>query len=105
MDWVDIVVSILSGLAVTIPLVVELVKYVQKAIQEKNWNNLLKMVMDLMAQAEKNFDNGADRREWVINMVMQSANTINYPMDEEALGKLIDSLCDLTKQVNIAVQG
>lgn len=105
MDWVDIVVSILSGLAVTIPLVVELVKYVQKAIQEKNWNNLLKMVMDLMAQAEKNFDNGADRREWVIKMVMQSANTINYPMDEEALGKLIDSLCDLTKQVNIAVQG
>ena len=37
MDWVGLVVSILSGLAAAIPLVVQLVNYVQKAVKEKNW--------------------------------------------------------------------
>ena len=34
MEWYEILVEILAGLAVAIPLVVELVKYVKKAIQE-----------------------------------------------------------------------
>ena len=35
-EWVRLIVSVLSGLAATIPLVVQLVKYVQRAIKEKN---------------------------------------------------------------------
>lgn len=38
LNWVEIVISILTGLAAAIPLVVQLVKYVQKAVKEKNWN-------------------------------------------------------------------
>lgn len=48
MEWVKILVSALAGLAAAIPLVVELVKYVQKAIREKNWSKVLDMVMNLM---------------------------------------------------------
>ena len=69
MDWVGLVVSILSGLAAAIPLVVQLVNYVQKAVKEKNWNKMLEMVMDLMETAEGMFESGADRKEWVIAMV------------------------------------
>ena len=41
MAWYEIAVNILTGLAITIPLVVKLVEYVQKAIKEKNWSKLL----------------------------------------------------------------
>jgi hypothetical protein len=37
MEWLEIIISILSGLLVTIPLVVKLVEYIKKAVQEKNW--------------------------------------------------------------------
>lgn len=100
MEWYEILVSILSGLAVTIPLVVKLVEYVKKAIQEKNWNNLLTLVMNLMVQAEEKFDNGADRKAWVLSMVEASAKTINYDIDIAQVGQLIDSLCEMSKQVN-----
>ena len=33
-------------------------------------------------------------------MVQTSAEYINYPVDTEALSKMIDSLCDMTKIVN-----
>lgn len=100
MEWYEILVSILSGLAVTIPLVVKLVEYVKKAIQEKNWNNLLTLVMNLMVQAEEKFDNGTDRKAWVLSMVEASAKTINYDIDIAQVGQLIDSLCEMSKQVN-----
>lgn len=100
MDWVGVVISILSGIAAAIPLVIQLVKYVQQAVKEKNWNKMLEMVMDLMETAESMFESGADRKEWVIAMVKGSADTINYDIDIDAIGKLIDSLCDMSKIVN-----
>ena len=103
MDWVGLVVSILSGLAAAIPLVVQLVNYVQKAVKEKNWNKMLEMVMDLMETAEGMFESGADRKEWVIAMDKGSADTINYDIDIEAISALIDSLCDMSKVVNNSV--
>lgn len=100
MEWYEIIVSILSGLAVTIPLVVQLVKYVEKAVREKNWNDLLQLVTNLMAEAECKFDNGADRKEWVLTCVKASADTINYDISLDEVSNLIDSLCELSKKVN-----
>ena len=100
MEWYEIIVSILSGLLVTIPLVVKLVEYVKIAIHEKNWNQLLALVMRLMAEAEEKFDNGADRREWVLGMVEASADIVDYEINLEQVGELIDSLCAMSKKVN-----
>lgn len=100
MEWYEIIINILSGLVITIPLVVKLVEYVKQAIMEKNWNQLVTLVMNLMAEAEAKFDNGADRKAWVLSMVEASAKTINYPIDIETVSKLIDDLCTLSKQVN-----
>lgn len=99
-DWVEIIVSILSGLAVAIPLVVELAKWIKKAVEEKNWQELLKLVTNLMAEAEGKFQNGADRKEWVLMCVKASADTINYSIDIEQVSELIDSLCAMSKVVN-----
>ena len=95
LNWVEIVISILTGLAAAIPLVVKLVEYVQKAVKE-----MLDMVMDLMQTAEGMFEKGADRKEWVLAMIKGSADSINYDIDIEAISQLIDSLCDMSKVVN-----
>lgn len=100
MEVFNLVVEILGGLAIVIPLVIALVEYVKKSVKEKNWNNLIRFVMNLMSTAEEKFDNGADRKQWVIAMVQASANTINYPITEKELGDLIDNLVALTKKVN-----
>ena len=100
MEWYEIIVSILSGLAVAIPLVVELVKYVKEAAREKNWQVLLKFVMDLMAEAESKFEDGASRKQWVMAMVEASATTINYEIDLIRVSELIDSLCSMSHAVN-----
>lgn len=97
---VQLIVAILTGLATCIPLAVKLVQYVQNATKEKNWANLLGLVMSLMEQAEKKFDDGATRKEWVMAMVKASADYINYPVDEDTLSKMIDGLCDMSKVVN-----
>lgn len=100
MNWFNVILSILSGLVVVIPLVVELVKWVKKAVEEKNWQELLKLVTNLMEEAEIKFDNGADREEWCLMMVKASADTINYDIDLDQVRELIKSLCALSKVVN-----
>ena len=100
MEWYEILISILSGLVATIPLVIKLIEWVRKAIEEKNWNQLVTLVMNLMAQAEVLFDNGSDRKAWVIKSIEAAASTINYPIDLNQISQLIDDLCALSKKVN-----
>jgi len=100
MEWVQLAIAIISGLAAAIPLVIKLVEYVQKATKEKNWNKMLALVIDLMEEAETKFAEGADRKEWVLAMVKASADSINYDIDIDAIGTMIDSLCAMTKVVN-----
>ena len=99
-EWVNVIVSILSGLVVTIPLVCKLVEYVKKAIEEKNWGQLVTLIMGYMEEAEKKFATGAEKKEWVMGMVESTAATINYPIDMEVVSALIDQLCSMSKVVN-----
>lgn len=99
MDF-NFIISIIAGLGAAIPLVLKLIEYVQKAVKEKNWGQLLNLVMSLMAEAESKFETGAERKEWVLAMVTASANEINYDIDMSAVSSMIDSLCAMSKQVN-----
>ena len=99
-DWISVITSILSGLLVCIPLAAKLVKYVQKAVQERNWAALLDLLIDLMEEAELKFEDGATRKEWVMAMVQTSSEYLNYPVDTQALSTMIDTLCDMSKVLN-----
>ena len=99
-NWIQTIASILAGLAVCIPLVAKLVQAVQQAVKEKNWTVLMKMTMDLMAEAEKKFTVGADKKEWVMSMIEASAATINFDIDYNAVSDMIDSMCDMSRIVN-----
>ena len=100
MEWYEVLISVLTGLITAIPLVIKLVEYVQKAIKEKNWNDLLALVTNLMEQAESKFKDGPSKKEWVMMMVKASADTINYDINLDQVSELIDSLCDMSKIVN-----
>ena len=102
---VNLVVAVLAGLATCIPLAMKLIQYVKKATQEKNWAGLLDLVMKLMEQAEKKFNDGATRKEWVMAMVQTSAEYVQYPMNVQALSDMIDQLTNLTKNVNVKKEG
>ncbi len=104
MDWVQTIVSILSGLAVCIPLVVKLVSVVQTAIKEKNWAKLMKLVIDLMTEAERKFSEGAAKKAWVMGELEAAAKSIDYPYDEAAkasVGKMIDDIIAASKELNV----
>ena len=96
----EYILAALPGIAAIISLVIALVKFIRKAVQEKNWAPLLGLIMSLMQQAEEKFEDGATRKEWVMAMVKTSSEYINYPVDTEVLSTMIDSLCDMTKVVN-----
>ena len=103
MSWVDIVVSILSGLAVCIPLVVQLVNAVRASVKEKNWSQIVAIVLDLMKQAETLFSDGATKKAYVMASVESAAKSINYNYDEVAKQKvsdMIDAICATAKIVN-----
>lgn len=103
MSWVDIVVSILSGLAVCIPLVVQLVNVVSTSVKEKNWSQIVAIVLDLMKEAETLFAEGAARKAWVMAGVESAAKSINYNYDDVAKQKvsdMIDAICATAKVVN-----
>lgn len=100
MAWWQLLIEVLSAIIMMIPLVVKLVQYVEVATREKNWGNMLRLVTDLMGTAEDKFDKGADKREWVLMMVESSAKTLNYDIDLEQIGKLIDDLCAFSKTIN-----
>ena len=103
MSWVDIVVSIMSGLAVCIPLVVKLVNVVSTYVKEKNWSQIVSIVLDLMKEAETLFSDGATKKAYVMASVESAAKSINYNYDEVAKQKvsdMIDAICATAKVVN-----
>ena len=56
---------------------------------------------NFIAEAETLYPDGASKKDYVINSVMAISKTIDYPIDKDMLGELIDSLVALSKKVNI----
>ena len=103
-EWVEIIVSILSGLAVVIPVVCKLVAITMSYVKEKNWNRIISIVAEYMATAEMMFTAGSEKKAWVIEMLKTSAQISNFELTDENLLKiseLIDKMCDLSKKINV----
>ena len=98
--WIQAIISILSGVAVIVPLVVKLIQFVQANVKEKNWNQMLKLVMNLMAEAEEKFTKGAEKKEWVLGELRAMAGTLNYDIEWDVVSDMIDKICDVSKELN-----
>lgn len=101
MDIIKYIPQILIGLAAIIPLIVALIKYVDKATESKNWNIVVKMILDLMVQAEQDYSTGVEKKTFVMNQVKVLAKTVNFEIDMDKVSDLIDALCDMAHEVNI----
>ena len=93
--------TILLGLAAIIHLVTALIKYVTKAADSKNWNIIVKMVLDLMVQAEQDYSSGAEKKAFVMNQIAVLAKSVDFDIDMDKVSDLIDALCDMAHEVNV----
>lgn len=102
-NWINLIIAILSGLVTAIPLAVQLVKYVKAAIQEKNWSKIMKLVLNLMTEAEKVYSTGAERKQYVISSIESIQDTLNYQIDMDQISKMIDEIVKASKTINVEV--
>ena len=100
-EIIRLITEIAILLGILIPMVIAFVKTIKKAIKEKNWTKLLDLAMALMERAEKEFENGTDKKSFVMQMLKTSLDEINYEISDEELSDLIDSMVALTNKVNI----
>ena len=98
--WIQAVISILSGIAVLVPLMIKLIQFIKANTKEKNWNQMLKLVMNLMADAENKFEYGSEKKEWVMGQLGALAGTLNYDIDWDVVSEMIDKICDVSKELN-----
>lgn len=102
-NWINLVIAILSGLVTAIPLVIQLVKYVKAAIQEKNWSKVMQLVLNLMTEAERNYATGAERKQYVISSIELIKDTLNYQVDIDQISAMIDAIVAASKTINAEV--
>ena len=103
-NWINLIIAILSGLTTAIPLVVQLVKYVKAAIQEKNWSKVMKLVLNLMTEAEKNYATGEERKQYVMDSIESIKDTLNYQVDMEQISDMIDAIVAASKIINAEIK-
>lgn len=101
--WIEIIIRVLAGLSICIPLVIELVKKTKESVKEKNWNKIVDAVLKLMVEAEKQFNDGATKKQWVMAGIYKVAEVLNYEYDkiaEQKVSEMIDSICEASKEIN-----
>ena len=102
--WINVIISILSGISVCIPLALSLIAFVKKVSAEKKWNVLVSNVLQLMMKAEKDYERGVEKKEYVMNAIKTIADQIGYNFDAEAekkVSEMIDEICKMAKVVNV----
>lgn len=104
MEWVDAILSILTGLIICIPLIIKICSLVKDSIKNKNWNLLISLVLDEMKHAQEIFATGGERKEYVMHFLNDLALKANYSLDDEDIAKvsrMIDELCEMANVVGI----
>ena len=101
MEWLNLILAILSSLIVILPLVCKLIETVQKYVKEKNWSILMQLLLDYMAKAEQMYESGAERKEYVMSAIITSAEFSNFNVDADVVSKMIDDICAASKKINI----
>ena len=103
-NYIQLIVLVFAALAVLIPLGVKLYRTSRDLVREKNWPRLVAALSKYMEEAERLFEEGADRKVWVLSMIQSTAEQLDYTLTEtdmKNLGDLIDTLIEMTKVVNV----
>lgn len=97
------VVQCFVTVSAVVPLIIALVKYINKYLNQSDWDKLVQLVIDLCIEAEANYSNGSDKKNWVMSMTRKMCGSIGYDMsdsDSDKISNLIDDLIDLSLEIN-----
>lgn len=100
-NWVEMIVAILTGLATCIPLVIKLVQTIKESVKSKNWTALVQLLLRLMSEAEAIYSTGAEKKAYVMSSVEALKDTLNYDVDMDAVSAMVDSFVDVAKKINV----
>lgn len=100
-DVLSLVLAIISGVTTCIPLIVQLVKYIKMAAAERNFGNIMKIVVDLMPEAEEKFSTGEARKQYVMSNIESLSNSLHYEVDLDKVSTMIDAIVAASKKINI----
>jgi len=79
------------------------IEFVAKAYKEKNWAQLVALVLTDMTEAEKLFIPGEDKKAYCLERLQDHASKVGYILDDESIykiSKLIDDVCLTSKSLN-----
>ena len=99
----DVIINILSGVAVCLPLVFKLIETVKELVNEKKWNILVRNVFVLMTDAEARYQRGEEKKNYVMSAIEIVAAQIGFNYDAEAKEKvsvMVDEICQISKEIN-----
>lgn len=112
MELTKEIISIISALVTLIitltPLIIVIIKKCKKikqvieiAIKEKNWNSVLKILPEIIQEAELFIKcSGNEKKQYVLDKIENISLANNFEFDIDKCGKEIDTLVQLTKKVN-----
>ena len=60
----------------------------------------MQLVLKLMVEAENNYATGAERKKYVIDAIKAMEGTLNYDIDENVIGDMIDAIVAASKTIN-----
>lgn len=99
--WVQIVIPIITGLVATVPLVIKIIDVTKKNVKEQNWSALLSLMLKLMIEAESLYESGAERKQYVISAIKTLEPTLNYEVDIDKVGAMVDAIVEASKKINV----
>lgn len=100
MDIEHMIKSIIIVAIIVVILAIRLTQYIQSKKDINHYNHLAKIIMNLLLTAEEEFDNGKDRKEYVMNNVKSLNKIFGHNLDLDQISKMIDSIVDVTKKIN-----
>ena len=63
----------------------------------------MKLVLNLMTEAEKVYSTGAERKQYVISSIESIKDTLNYQIDMDQISQMIDAIVAASKTINAEV--
>lgn len=99
--WINIIISILTGIATCVPLVIKLVQVIKENVKSKNWTPLMQIVLRLMSEAEENYSSGEEKKSYVIDSIEAIKDTLNYDVDMKTVSTMIDAIVLASKKINV----
>lgn len=101
MEIVNLIVIIVIGLGACVSFAMQLRTYIRTAMAENKFDDIIKIALDLIPEAEDKFSTGAERKEYVMSNIKSISATMNGKVDLDKISDMIDAIVAMSKKVNV----